>query len=117
MILSYQRNQMEQQTCNQSTVKCNRQYKIVQWVVFLTQYVIAQKLLFCLLFQRKQNKSSKSHLALLQPLHTLVRPNLHVTTPTLLGGNKSLSSLPSLYRCVLQGAEATANGPSFYNEL
>lgn len=48
MIPSYHRNRMEQQTCNQSTVKCNRQYKIEQWVVFLRPYVIAQKLLFCL---------------------------------------------------------------------
>lgn len=39
---------------------------------------------FCLYFLRKEELSNKSQLALLQPLHALVRPNLHATTPTLM---------------------------------
>lgn len=39
---------------------------------------------FLPLFLRKEELSNKSQLALLQPLHTLVRPNLHATTPTLM---------------------------------
>lgn len=60
MILSYHRNHMKQQTFNQSTVKCNRQYKTVQWVVFLRQYVIGQKLLFCLFSEKAEQVKQKS---------------------------------------------------------
>lgn len=59
MILSYHRKRVEQQTCNYSTVKCNRQYKIVQWVVFLRPYVIAQKLLFCLFVRESRTSQAK----------------------------------------------------------
>lgn len=39
---------------------------------------------FLSLFLGKEELSNRSQLALLQPLHTLVRPNLHATTPTLM---------------------------------
>lgn len=60
MIPSYHRNHMEQQTCNQSTVKWNRQYKIVKWVVLLRPYVIEQKLIFCLFSEKAEQVKQKS---------------------------------------------------------
>lgn len=44
MFLSYYINRMEQQTYNQSTVKCNIHHKIIVFF-FLRQYFIAHKLL------------------------------------------------------------------------
>lgn len=46
MFLSYYITGMEQQTHNQSTVKCNIHHNIVQCFSFLRQYFIAHKLLF-----------------------------------------------------------------------